>query len=98
MSNPISLVMPVLMLAAVLAPAQPVQSTHSSLRTEMVVSTEWLAGHLHDPDLVVVCVTATPEFYAKGHIPGARNIALSDIALTFNTLPKSFPALDQFTP
>ncbi len=95
MSNPISLVMPVLMLAAVLAPAQPAQSTHSSLRTEMVVSTEWLAGHLHDPDLVVVCVTATPEFYTKGHIPGARNIALSDIAVTVNGVPNELPSTDQ---
>ncbi|HJX85828.1 MAG TPA: rhodanese-like domain-containing protein, partial [Candidatus Angelobacter sp.] len=87
MTNHIFLITPVLMLASVLAQAQPAQSTHSSLRTEMVVSTDWLAGHLHDPDLVVVCVTATPEFYSKGHIPGARNIALSDIAVTVDGVP-----------
>jgi len=61
----------------------------------MVVSTEWLAGHLHDRDLIIVCVTATPEFYSKGHIPGARNIALSDIAVTVNGVPNELPALDQ---
>lgn len=95
MTNHIFLVAPVLVLAAVLAQAQPAQSMHSSLRTEMVVSTEWLANHLHDPDLVVVCITATPEFYSKGHIPGARNIALSDIAVTVNGVPNELPSTDQ---
>jgi thiosulfate/3-mercaptopyruvate sulfurtransferase len=95
MTNHIFLVTPVLIFASVLAQAQPAPSTHSSLRTEMVVSTDWLAGHLHDPDLVVVCITATPEFYSKGHIPGARNIALSDIAVTVDGVPNELPSTDQ---
>ena len=95
MTNHLFLVAPVLMLASVFAQAQPAPSEHSSLRTEMLVSAEWLAGHLHDPDLVVICVTAAPEFYSQGHIPGARNIALSDIAVTRNGVPNELPSVEQ---
>ena len=37
----------------------------------LVVSPDWLAAHLHDPDLVLLQV-GTEETYKRGHIPGAR--------------------------
>ena len=57
----------------------------------MLVTTEWLAAHLHDPDLVVLSVGSTPEFYSKGHIPGARQILLSEIAVTRDGIPNELP-------
>lgn len=39
---------------------------------EPVVSTQWLAKHLHEKDLVILDVSQ-PKAYAKGHIPGAIN-------------------------
>jgi thiosulfate/3-mercaptopyruvate sulfurtransferase len=73
------------------APAAGGNST-PALRSQMLVTTEWLAGHLHDPGLVVLCVSATPEFYKKGHIPGAREVPLGEIAITFNGIPNELPS------
>ena len=73
--------------------AQP--DTAPRLRPEMLVTTAWLAEHLLDPDLVVLCVNSTPEFYSKGHIPGARQIKLSDIAVTRDGIPNELPDIDR---
>ena len=43
-----------------------------SFAIEPVVSTQWLAKHLQDKDLVILDVSQ-PKAYAKGHIPGAIN-------------------------
>ncbi len=61
------------------------------LRAEMLVSTAWLAQHLQDADLVVLCVAGKPEFYSSGHIPGARFIPLVDIAITRDGIPNELP-------
>jgi thiosulfate/3-mercaptopyruvate sulfurtransferase len=41
-------------------------------RPEMLVSTQWLADHLSDPNLVLVHVGGSPSDYHAQHIPGAR--------------------------
>jgi thiosulfate/3-mercaptopyruvate sulfurtransferase len=64
------------------------------LRPEMLVTTEWLAEHLQDPDLVVLCVDSTAEFYTKGHIPGARQIKLGEIAVTRDGIPNELPPVE----
>ncbi len=53
-----------------LAPSAPV-----------VVSTEWLAGHLKDPNLVLLHVGEKSE-YDAGHIPGARYVRLDDVSVS----------------
>ena len=47
----------------------------------VVVSTEWLAGHLKDPNLVLLHVGEKAE-YDAGHIPGARFVRLDDVSVT----------------
>lgn len=75
--------------------AQAPSSDQPKLRKEMLLTTEWLAAHLHDPDLIVLSVGATPEFYSKGHIPGARQILLSEIAVTRDGIPNELPPLEK---
>jgi thiosulfate/3-mercaptopyruvate sulfurtransferase len=70
-------------------------SSAPKLRPEMLVTTEWLADHLKDPNLVVLCVDSTPEFYAKGHIPDARQIKLSEIAVTRDGIPNELPGMEE---
>lgn len=65
------------------------------LRPEMLVTTEWLAAHLQDADLVILCVGATPEFCGKEHIPGARQILLGDIAVTRDGIPNELPPIEK---
>jgi thiosulfate/3-mercaptopyruvate sulfurtransferase len=63
--------------ALVLAPALFAKSPRES----MVVNTSWLAAHLKDPNLVLLHVGDPDEYKAK-HIPGARFLSLSDIAVS----------------
>ena len=43
-------------------------------RADALVSTEWLAGHLDDPQVRLFEVSVAPEQYDAGHIPGAFNL------------------------
>lgn len=72
--------------------AQPDNSP--KLRPEMLVTTAWLAEHLSDPDLVVLCINSSPEFYSSGHIPGARQIKLGEIAVTRDGIPNELPPVE----
>jgi thiosulfate/3-mercaptopyruvate sulfurtransferase len=38
---------------------------------DVLVSTDWLAGHLGDHNVVVAEVDESPDLYEEGHIPGA---------------------------
>ena len=63
-----------LLLLPLIAAAAP------AVRSDMLVSTDWLAQHLKDPKLVILHVSRDRKAYDAGHIPGARFLALSDIA------------------
>ena len=55
--------------------AQPQQADP---RSSILVSTDWLATHLHDANLVLLHV-GRKESYDKEHIPGARYVVVSDL-------------------
>lgn len=61
------------------APALPADG---AIHPDMVVSAQWLSGHLNDPKVVVLEVAAAmgPEraSYDAGHIPGARLLLAED--------------------
>ncbi len=63
----------VLVLAATCFAQQP------KTRTELLVSTQWLASHLSDPKLVIVHA-GSADGYGVAHIPGARLITEDKIA------------------
>jgi thiosulfate/3-mercaptopyruvate sulfurtransferase len=44
----------------------------------VLVTTEWLAEHLHDDDIVVAEVDENPDLYDEGHIPGAVKLHWRD--------------------
>ena len=69
-----------------------------------LVSTDWLAQHLQDPDLRVLDASwylpsagrdAKAE-YAAGHIPGARFFDIDEIADTRSNLPHMAPTPEKF--
>ena len=47
---------------------------------ELVVSTQWLADHQADPNLVIVHVGHDESDYRAAHIPGARYLAMNKFA------------------
>src|SRR5881394_2839299 len=58
--------------AAVLLVAAAVASMPASAApVEPLVSPQWLAGHLRDPQIVVIDVRSGAPIYDAGHIPGA---------------------------
>jgi thiosulfate/3-mercaptopyruvate sulfurtransferase len=58
-------------------------AARASSPTPMLVSVEWLASHLHDPDLVLLHVGGR-EAYDTAHVAGARFIQLSDLSTPHN--------------
>src|SRR5713101_4679403 len=45
---------------------------------DVLVSTDWLADHMDDPDLVVAEVDESPDLYDEGHIPAAVKLHWKD--------------------
>lgn len=46
---------------------------------DLLVSAEWLAAHLNDPELVLLHVAPNQTAYDQGHLPGARLLPVSAI-------------------
>jgi thiosulfate/3-mercaptopyruvate sulfurtransferase len=63
-----------------------------AVRSNMLVSTDWLSQHLTDPKIVVLHISGNRNAYDAGHIPGARFIALSDLAVTRDGIPNELPS------
>jgi len=71
---------------------------------DSLVSTQWLAQHLGEPDLVPVdCSWFIPSFqrdpkaeFLERHIPGARFLDIEDIADRANPAPHMLPTTEQF--
>ncbi len=71
---------------------------------KILVSTDWLAAHLKDPDLRIIDATwfmpdagrdAKAEF-KTGHIPGARFFDIDDISDHRSELPHMVPPVEKF--
>ncbi|MDQ2094113.1 3-mercaptopyruvate sulfurtransferase [Rhodalgimonas zhirmunskyi] len=69
-----------------------------------LVSTDWLAAHLNDPDLRILDATSVlptvdlnPKAdYAKAHIPGARFFDIDEISDARSDLPHMAPPVEKF--
>jgi thiosulfate/3-mercaptopyruvate sulfurtransferase len=91
------LLIPTLAIPGAREHSAPVQ--HPSSRSSgdsIIVSTAWLATHLHDPDVVVLQVKwdmGDPPFTA-GHIPGARELPYASIAIDKDGLDSEMPTVD----
>ena len=77
--------------AAVLGMAPAAAAT---VRSGMLVSTEWLAEHLSDPNIVILHVAGNRTAYDAGHIPGARFVAQKDFAVTRDGIPNELPPVE----
>jgi thiosulfate/3-mercaptopyruvate sulfurtransferase len=80
------LLCPLFLFSLVASAAPPPQ-----VRTNMLVSTTWLAQHLKDADIVILHVSRDRKAFDEGHIPGARFIALTDIAITRDGILNELP-------
>src|SRR3954452_2222092 len=74
------------------------------LASHWLVSTDWLAAHVDDPNVIVLDASyylanakrdADAEFLA-GHIPGAQRFDIDAISDKSNPLPHMLPPAEQF--
>jgi thiosulfate/3-mercaptopyruvate sulfurtransferase len=71
---------------------------------DSLVSTDWLAGHLGEPDLVVVDSSwhmpstgrSGRDEYLKAHVPGARFLDIDEVADKSNPAPHMLPSAEGF--
>jgi thiosulfate/3-mercaptopyruvate sulfurtransferase len=68
-----------------------------SVRSEMLVTTEWLAANLGKPEVVVLHVAGSRSGYDEGHIRGARFVATKEIATEREGIPNEVPPLADLT-
>jgi thiosulfate/3-mercaptopyruvate sulfurtransferase len=72
------------------APANP-----EGVRSEMLVSTKWLADHLKDANVVLLHLADSIGDYKRGHIPGARYLAMKKIITDNGPINTELPSVDQ---
>jgi thiosulfate/3-mercaptopyruvate sulfurtransferase len=65
------------------------------VRSEMLVTTQWLADHAKDPNVVVLHVGDRMNDYKRGHIPGARFLQYKTIAEDVNGVSVELPAVER---
>ena len=56
------------------APSLPDISARGYARPDVLVTTDWLAEHLNDPEIRIIESNEDPLLYPSGHIPGAVQV------------------------
>jgi thiosulfate/3-mercaptopyruvate sulfurtransferase len=86
-------VIPLLPVSFLLAFAAPGCGGHGDAQS-LVVSTDWLAAHLRDRNLVILAVGERAD-YDRGHIAGALNLSLDDLRDRHSKLTLELPPMDE---
>jgi thiosulfate/3-mercaptopyruvate sulfurtransferase len=90
--RPIARLIGLLLLTIIVWPSFLAAQSRNPVKSEMLVSTDWLATHLHDSKLIVLCIVDDERFYSSGHIPGARMIRVSQIVTVRDGIPNELPS------
>ncbi len=78
------------------ATAPPSVTLAPAATASFLVSTGWLAAHLHDPHVVILQVDmgmSSDAPFAAAHIPGARELPLSAIMVDRDNLAEEMPTV-----
>ena len=72
----------------------PVEVPPATTRDSLLVTADWLAGHLADSDLIVLHADRNRAVYDTAHIAGARFVGQGRYSVTRDGLPTELPAAD----
>lgn len=61
---------------------------------ELLRSTDWLAAHLEDPNLVVIHVDRGRADYDRAHLPGARFLSVDALGIEREKVPNELPPIE----
>ncbi|MDP1860166.1 MAG: sulfurtransferase [Gemmatimonadaceae bacterium] len=78
------------LMAVVACSDDPVSPPTAAVQPDLLVSDAWLASRLNDP-LVIVLHVGTDATYRAAHVPGARLVLSSALAVERNGLPSELP-------
>ena len=67
--------------------------TGQTVQSNLLVSTDWLARHLHRSDTIILHIGPSRDGYEKGHIPGARFVPLTELVTTRQEIPNELPPI-----
>lgn len=85
-----------LITSLLLAPASQAQSKSKPVvRAQMLVTTEWLAKNLNNPNVIVIQVGREQKEYFAGHIPNARFLPLNVLVITRDSKANELPPLEK---
>ena len=70
-------------------------ATPQDRKNPVFVSTQWLSEHLSDPNLVVLHVAFNRREYPTGHVPGARFLWFSWLAVSNPDASTEMPPVEQ---
>jgi thiosulfate/3-mercaptopyruvate sulfurtransferase len=84
-----------LMLALPLSAALAQKARPTGVRTQMLVSTNWLAKNLQQPKLVLIHVGRGKKNYVAGHIPGARFLDYGELIVTRSGVVNELPPVEK---
>jgi len=65
------------------------------VRSEMLVSTKWLAEHQNDPNVVILHVADNLSDYKRGHLAGARFLAMRKFITDNGPITTELPSVEQ---
>jgi len=65
------------------------------VRSEMLVSTSWLADHLRDKNVIILHVAREKNHYEASHIPGARFLLWSEFVTMRDGIANELPPVEQ---
>lgn len=65
------------------------------VRSQMLVSTDWLAKNLRQANLVIIHVGRGKKNYDAGHIPGARFLDYGDLIVTRSGVVNELPPVEK---
>jgi len=74
-----------------IVPAPATENHQVKPRREALVSTERLARQIGRRDMTILHVAPDRESYDRGHIPGARFVALGEIVIARDGIPNEIP-------
>jgi len=91
LSWPVAVALALAVVATALSAGGASATGRGGVRREMLVSTAWMARHLDDPGVVVLHAGRARDGYDAGHLPGARFVALKDVAVERDGVANQVP-------
>lgn len=73
--------------------AQPAKPT--AVRSNLLVSTEWLAKNSQNPKVVLLHVSQTRKIYDEGHVPGARFLLYNELITSRAGVVNELPPVEK---